>query len=108
MFPVSENAGNSTFRPVQLSKEMPLSLQKEVCYSVGLTSLSDAGQDEGFDTSRNPVRQCRNKLETTQKINGNQLEIGEKNQKSQKIKSGVRKGIRSNWLINRFVASVAT
>ena len=31
------------------------------------------GETEGFDTSGNPVRQSRNQLEITQKINGNQL-----------------------------------
>ena len=59
---------------------------------------------EGFDTSGNPVRQFRNQLEITQKINGNQLEINIINQKSQKIGSGAREG---NRLINRLVTPVA-
>ena len=58
---------------------------------------------EGFDTSGNPVRQCRNQLEITQKINGNQLEIEVINQKSQKIGSGAREGTCGNRLINRLV-----
>ena len=58
---------------------------------------------EGFDTGGNPVRQCRNQLEITQKINGNQLEIEEINQKSQKIWSGAREGGRSNRLTDRFL-----
>ena len=62
---------------------------------------------EGFDTSGNPVRQCRNQLEISQKINGNQLEIDIINQKSQKIGSGAREGTCGNRLINRLVTPVA-
>ena len=62
---------------------------------------------EGFDTSGNPVRQFRNQLEITQKINGNQLEIDIINQKSQKIGSGAREGTCGNRLINRLVTPVA-
>ena len=62
---------------------------------------------EGFDTSGNPVRHCRNQLEITQKINGNQLEIDIINQKSQKIGSGAREGTCGNRLINRLVTPVA-
>ena len=62
---------------------------------------------EGFDTSGNPVRQSRNQLEITQKINGNQLEIKIINQKSQNIGSGEREGTYGNRLINRLVTPVA-
>ena len=62
---------------------------------------------EGFDTSGNPVRQSRNQLEITQKINGNQLEIEVINQKSQNIGSGAREGTYGNRLINRLVTPVA-
>ena len=70
-------------------------------------SLRGRVRTEGFDTSGNPVRQCRNKLEITQKKNGNQLEIEIINQKSQNMGSGAREGTCGNRLINRLVTPVA-
>ena len=67
----------------------------------------ESSTKRGFDTSGNPVRQCRNQLEITENINGNQLEIEVINQKSRKIWSGAREGTCGNRLINRLVTPVA-
>ena len=80
---------------------MPPNMEVSTCLKKRSPVLPRIVRYEGFDTSGNPVRQCRNQLEITEFINGNQLEIEVINQKSRKIWSGAREGTCGNRLINR-------